>query len=323
MKKELTRLRGELLGRYQVRKSAEQKVAFRKWALAYAQENGYEAKIERSGHFVDTRNVVIGDVDRAQTLITAHYDTCARLPFPNVMTPQNWPLIVVTQVLVPMLFLGVIGAGVGYGAGWLVHQLPVPAWAGLMLSSLTTLLMMIVIVALLICGPANPHTANDNTSGVALTLLALHAFAGRSDVAFVLFDNEEKGFLGSTAFAKAHPAAAKRAFVINLDCVSDGRTLLYAGSKEAMKCAKARSVAEALTEVAPRYDREGKTGTSPGTFYPSDQLVFRRGTAFAALRGRRVLYLSRIHTPRDTQFDERNLLCLLEVLTKALRQEVQ
>ena len=125
------------------------------------------------------------------------------------------------------------------------------------------------------------------------------------------------------AFAKAHPAAAKRAFVINLDCVSDGRTLLYAGSKEAMKCAKARSVAEALTEVAPRYDREGKTGTSPGTFYPSDQLVFRRGTAFAALRGRHVLYLSRIHTPRDKQFDERNLLCLLEVLTKALRQEVQ
>ena len=323
MKKELTRLRGELLGRYQVRKSAEQKAAFRKWALAYAQENGYEAKIERSGHFVDTRNVVIGDVDRAQTLITAHYDTCARLPFPNVMTPQNWPLIVVTQVLVPMLFLGVLGYGVGYGAGWLMHQLPVPAWAGLMLCSLTTLLMMIVIVALLICGPANPHTANDNTSGVALTLLALHAFAGRSDVAFVLFDNEEKGFLGSTAFTKAHQAAAKRAFVINFDCISDGRTLLYAGSKEAMKSAKARSVTAALMQVAPRYDRVGKTGTAPGTFYPSDQMVFRRGTAFAALRGRRVLYLSRIHTPRDTQFDERNLLCLLEVLTKALRQEVQ
>ena len=90
-----------------------------------------------------------------------------------------------------------------------------------------------------------------------------------------------------------------------------------------MKSAKARSVTAALMQVAPRYDRVGKTGTAPGTFYPSDQLAFRRGTAFAALRGRRVLYLSRIHTPRDTQFDERNLLCLLEVLTKALRQEVQ
>ena len=321
MKKELTRLRGELLGRYQVRKSAEQKSAFRQWARDYAQALGYEVKIERSGHFVDTRNVVIGDVDRAKTLITAHYDTCARLPFPNVMTPQNWPLIIVTQALVPMLFLGVLGLGVGYAAGWLVHQLPVPEWAGLMLCSLMSLLLMIVVVALLICGPANPHTANDNTSGVALTLLALHAFTGRSDVAFVLFDNEEKGFLGSTAFTKAHPAAAKRAFVINLDCISDGHTLLYAGSKEDMESAQARDVAAALAQVAPRYDRVARTGTAPGTFYPSDQLVFRRGTAFAALRGKRVLYLSRIHTPRDTQFDERNLLCLLEVLTKALKQE--
>ena len=32
MKKELARLRGELLGRYPVRKSAEQKASFRKWA---------------------------------------------------------------------------------------------------------------------------------------------------------------------------------------------------------------------------------------------------------------------------------------------------
>ena len=321
MKKELARLRGELLGRYQVRKSAEQKAAFRKWATEYAQALGYAVKTERSGHFVDTRNVVIGDVERARTLITAHYDTCARLPFPNVMTPQNWPLIIVTQMLVPMIFLGVLGYGVGYGVGWLMHQLPVPAWLGLMLCSLTTLLTMIVIVMLLICGPANPHTANDNTSGVALTLLALNAFAGRADVAFVLFDNEEKGFLGSTAFTKAHPAAAKRAFVINLDCISDGGTLLYAGSREAMKCGTAKRVSQALREVASRYDRVGKTGTAPGTFYPSDQLVFRRGTAFAALRGKRVLYLSRIHTPKDTQFDERNLLCLLEVLTKGLRLE--
>ena len=321
MKKELARLRGELLGRYQVRKSAEQKASFRKWATEYAQARGYAVKTERSGHFVDTRNVVIGDVERARTLITAHYDTCAQLPFPNVMTPQNWPLIIVTQMLVPMVFLGVLGYGVGYGAGWLMHQLPVPAWLGLMLCSLATLVLMIIIVALLICGPANPHTANDNTSGVALTLLALNAFAGREDVAFVLFDNEEKGFLGSTAFTRAHPLAAKRAFVINLDCISDGGTLLYAGSREAMKCGTAKRVSQALDEVAPRYDRVGKTGTAPGTFYPSDQLVFRRGTAFAALRGRHVLYLSRIHTPKDTQFDERNLLCLLEVLTRGLRLE--
>lgn len=321
MKKELTRLRGELLGRYQVRKSAEQKAAFRKWAMEYAKALGYEARVERSGHFVDTRNLVIGDAEHADTLVTAHYDTCARMPFPYVMTPQCWPLIIVTQVLIPMLFLGVLGLGVGYGAGWLVHQLPIPRAAGLLLCSLLSLLLMILVVALLICGPANPHTANDNTSGVALAMLAMHAFAGRRDVAFVLFDNEEKGLLGSAAFAKMHPAAARCAFVVNLDCVSDGETLLYVGSGEVMKSAKARRVADALMQTAPRYDRKGKTAASPATLYPSDQLMFRRGTAFAALHGKRVLYLSRIHTAKDTRFDERNLLCLMEVLQTSLRQE--
>lgn len=319
MKKELTQIRRELLERYQVRKSAAQKTAFIDWACDYAKKLGYAPKVERSGHFVDTRNIVIGDVDRASTLITAHYDTCARLPFPNFLTPQCWPIIILTQLLLPMIFFGVLGLGVGYAAGWLVHQLPVPVAAGVTLCGLLSFALMMGLIALMLCGPANPHTANDNTSGTALVLLALHAFAGRGDVAFVLFDNEEKGMIGSSAFVKAHKAVAKRAFVINLDCVSDGDTLLYTGSKEAMKSERAAKVVAALEDTAPRYGKRARQGTAPGTLYPSDQMMFKQGTAFAAMRGKRVLYLSRIHTPKDTQFDERNLLCLMEILTRALK----
>jgi hypothetical protein len=35
------------------------------------------------------RNIVIGNPDTAKVLYTAHYDTCARLPFPNFITPKN------------------------------------------------------------------------------------------------------------------------------------------------------------------------------------------------------------------------------------------
>ena len=59
-------------------------------------------------------------------------------------------------------------------------------------------------------------------------------------------------------------------------------------------------------------------GQSPKVLYPSDQMVFARGTAFAALKGKRILYLDRIHTAKDTVFDDQNMLCLCEVIQKAV-----
>ncbi len=47
-------------------------------------------------------------------------------------------------------------------------------------------------------------------------------------------------------------------------------------------------------------------------------MLFPRGTAFAALKGKKLLYLNRIHTPRDTVLEERNLLCLAEIIRQAV-----
>ena len=77
--------------------------------------------------------------------------------------------------------------------------------------------------------------ANDNASGIAMLLeLAAHTARQplRYTVAFIAFDGEEAGLLGSTHFVRTHVAAlAKLRFVLNLDLLGsgeDGATLVNA-----------------------------------------------------------------------------------------------
>jgi len=299
VRKTLGDIKAQLFGRFEVRKTVKQKAAFAKWACEYAQALGVSAKVERSGKWFDTRNIIFGDLDKARILITAHYDTCARLPFGNRYTPECWPAILLTQFILPV-------------AGYII----LCVWLGL----LTGTAVSAALLLLMLFGPANPHTANDNTSGVAFVLLALHALQGRTDIAYVLFDNEEIGLLGSSAFVKAHAALARRAFVLNMDCISDGDTLMLVGSRRANTSLQGKRLQKALDEIAPAYGKRAKVGEAPRALYPSDQLLFPRGAAFAALKGKRILYMDRIHSARDTAFEENNLLCLIDVLQKGIEK---
>ncbi|MBR3794498.1 MAG: M28 family peptidase [Clostridia bacterium] len=272
-------LKAALLGRYQMRRTKKQKAAFIDWACRYAQELGIPAAIEEGGKHFCARNIVFGDIDRARTIITAHYDTCAWMPFGAGMTPGCWPVIVIIE-LFQMLFL-----------------LP--------------------ILLIMFFGPANRHTANDNTSGVLLVLRLMAELGDRPGVAFVLFDHEEIGLLGSQAFIKAHPQAARR-FLLNLDCVGDGKTLLYTGSKLGMKMPQAKRLLAAMERIAPESGFAAVSGSFPKWLYPSDQMLFPRGTAIAALKGKRILYLNRIHTHRDTVLEDENIDCLVQVIGESI-----
>lgn len=272
---EIRILKDILLRQYEVRKTQAQKTAFIAWAKAYAAQLQIPVTVEESGKWVRSRNIVFGDADHAHTIITAHYDTCAWTPLGAGMTPGCWPVILLIE-LVQMLFL------------------------------IPLLLMMFF-------GPANRHTANDNTSGVLTVLLAMERLKEKSGVAFVLFDNEEKGLFGAQAFIKAHPQAARR-FLLNLDCVGDGSTLLYTGTKLSMRMPQAKRLLAALEKTAPAYGLKAASGEFPKWIYPSDQMLFPRGTAIAALKGKRILYLDRIHTARDTVLEEKNIECLLEAM---------
>ena len=287
----------EILQDWQVRKTKKQKQAF----IEMMQSRIPGLRVEEGG-FPRCRNLVLGDVETAKVVFTAHYDTCARLPFPNFITPKNILIYLGYSVLIALPFLVLIFAL----AALLAPRLGA---AGAFLAILLGLGTMFYVFFF---GPPNPHTVNDNTSGV-LTLVETMARMSeeeRAQCAFVFFDHEENGLLGSGRFASVHRKAMKNRLLVNFDCVSDGDDLLFVLSRKARKgCGEA--VRAAFAEVP---GKEVHFESTLSAFYPSDQMNFPAGVGISAMRKKPLLglYMSRIHTVKDTVLQEENPVLLAE-----------
>lgn len=295
----------DVLAQFPVRKSKNQKQAFRDAVQAYTSSLGYQVTVEK-GSF-GARNLVIGDPEHAKVLVTAHYDTCARMPIPNLITPCSFLLFLGYQILVSLVLL-----------------LPplIPALlAGVLLDSNDTVFYVWYVFfwvnfILLLFGPANKHNANDNTSGV-ITLLEIARTLPenqRNKVCFVLFDLEEAGLIGSASYRKAHKNASNQQVVLNLDCVGDGDAIMMFPTK---KLKKDRKKLTALYKSCGYFGNKSLTVHEKGfSVYPSDQANFPYGVGICALRRKKnILYMSRIHTPKDTLLEETNVNILRAALT--------
>ena len=285
-----------ILAEFQVRKSKTQKADFRDWLCRELTAAGYAPTVEKSAA---AANVVVGSPEGAEVLLTAHYDTQAVLPIPNFITPRNlfWYLLYQLLLVGSMFLIAGVAAAV-----ILLFRLPVET------------AMLIFGVELLFCcwwlidGPANKHTVNDNTSGVITLVEAALSLPeeGRAKVCFVFFDNEEKGMLGSSAFARKHKQVKKGKLVVNVDCVSDGSSIQFFPSR---KLKKERAMIASLEKAFQSAgDRQVEIVRGFG-FYPSDNAAFRLGAGVCALRRSTVFgwYMSRIHTARDTVMEEENI----------------
>lgn len=293
--------------KYQVRKNKKQKAAFREYVKEIADRYGYECKVEK-GSF-GARNIVIGNPDTAKVLYTAHYDTCPRLPFPNFITPKSFLIYLLYQLLILGLFFAVALTG-GFLSGVIIALLPIDEDIAYELIACVPMLIYWVLLSLILDGPANNHTANDNTSGVTtvLDIMAELPQDQRGKVAFVLFDLEEVGLFGSSSFASKHKAIKKNALVINFDCVSDGETMLFALKRTTVKYAE-------LLEKAFISTPDVTVDIAKKAFYPSDNVSFNGGIGVAALKKSKrfgMLYMDRIHTNKDVIYREENIRFLTE-----------
>ena len=296
--------------KHEIRKTRKQKSAFIDYVKSVSAAEGYTCKTEK-GYF-GARNIVVGDPDTAKVIYTAHYDTCARLPFPNFITPKCIWIYLLYQIVITVAMLGIpaiVVAGVYYlGLLW-SPALTVSLTETYEAPFLLWYLLLLVEMFLLMAGPANRHTANDNTSGVTTLLDIMTALPteARESVAFVFFDLEEMGLFGSAGFANQHKQIAKNTLLVNFDCVSDGDTILFALRKGSER------YAQVIEKAFPATDTLKVEVVSKGVFYPSDQANFTRGVGVAALKGKgRLLYMDRIHTGRDTVYTEENITYLTE-----------
>ncbi len=296
----------QILDNYQVRKTKKQKLRF----ISFLKQYFPNLTVEEGG-LGHNRNIIIGDVSSAKVILSAHYDTCAVLPFPNLIMPRNFLFSILYALLVCIPFFAVRSI-----CDTLMYNLT-DNW--LLSYYVSFILMFALIIYVFMLGKPNKHTANDNTSGI-ITLLEIYGKLSedeRKKVAFVFFDNEENGLLGSAYFRKLHKQEIKSKLLINYDCVSDGDNILLVLNKATRKYYE-QPVKDTFKSNGDKTVYIHKSST---TFYPSDQVGFPISIAVSALKKNRILglYMNRIHTSRDTVFDERNI----EFITDKTKQLIE
>lgn len=303
----------DVLKQFPVRKSKKQKLAFRNALRPYVEGLGYSMTVEEGS--MGSRNVVLGDPKTARYLITAHYDTCAAMFLPNLITPCNFLTFLLYQ-----LFLTAVIMIPAVAASMLVSYL----LPGSMLALWAFELLLIGSLLLMMFGPANRSNANDNTSGV-VTLLQIAKNLPQSDrskVCFVLFDLEEAGLIGSSSYRTAHKKESNEQMVLNLDCVGDGDEIMFFPTAKLKKDEKRMNLLRrCCSQLRTKRVSIREKGFS---IYPSDQANFPLGVGICALKkGKLGLYMDRIHTKKDTILEETNVNILQAALISMIACDAQ
>lgn len=299
-------MRDFILEQYEVRKSNKEKTEFIDYIKSRLASAGYNPEsditIEEKGKgLFKSRNIVVGNPKTAKVFFTAHYDTCAVIPFPNLMTPTNPVLFILFQLLLVVLI---------FGFAFLVTLLFTLVTNNAFDPGLVMIIFLYGFMFHMLFGYRNKHTANDNTSGtIAITKILENIPAeDRSKVCVIYFDNEEKGLLGSSFFYEKHKKEMNDKLLINFDCVGDGREVVVLGKKSARKDDLYEKFLQSFESRKGQYDVGFLSRDMLPMMFGSDQMHFKKGVGVCALRksviGR---YVARIHTPFDTICREENI----------------
>ena len=284
---------------YPIRRTKEEKKDFQNYVL----ETISDAKIEitKDGK---NENIVIGDPLTAKVVCVAHYDTPMHSLFPNIMIPRNKAVFYLYQFAPVALVLAL-----SLGPVFLVNAFHPLSRQEMVLGFLV---LYYGLYFLMFRGKKNPNNYNDNTSGVSVVLnLKEKLRTERSeDVAFILFDNEEKGKKGSKAYFNDHKDSMADKFLINFDCVANGNNLLFAAMEKAESAKEWKLLQDIFSnEVA---EKEGFTThfySMKGTKSNSDHRNFPGSVGCMAYRRTKkgLLYTPYIHTPKDVVADNKNI----------------
>ena len=287
----------EINDKHPIRKTEEQKDSFRKYVIDKATEKGAVARVEKLDKH---NNVVIGNPQTAKTIFTAHYDTpCASL-FPNLMMPRNKGLFYLYQFVIIFLFLALsLTPAIIVGMNILQSEI---AYAGIFL------VLYFGLFFLCFKTFTNKHNANDNTSGVATILTIIEKLSSEQleKVAFILFDNEEKGLQGAKAYSKAHNTQIQDKLLINFDCVANGNNVIFIAKPKAETNPCYALVKESFNKTE---DFDVKFYPLKGSVSNSDYKKFEQGVCCVACKKSKkgLLYTPYIHTKKDVVADCKNV----------------
>ena len=298
----MTQLSETILDKYQKRKSKKQKADFRKYLTSQLSEQGLHIKEDIVGKRIKSHNLIIGDITTSRIILSAHYDTAAEIPFPNLVFPKNIPANIAFAIVL-LVVIRLLQSGIARLLSLVIAQ---P-----LIVDIISFVVFVGLLSWLFLGKANPHTANDNTSGViSLIEILAQTDPAEAGVCVVLFDNEELGLLGSSGFKKKYDRFVRDQILINFDCVSDGDHLFFVRS-QSLGPEYEVMLKQSFPVVNGKHNVFAK---SSNTLFPSDQWNFKKYIGVFACRKRLLVgyYLSRVHTRRDVIFDQENIRILVE-----------
>lgn len=292
-----------ILRDFPVRRKKQEKENMRTYLIGQLRALGYDAKLQDCGKAV---NVVAGDVERANLILAAHYDTPLRELLPTLICPTRPATYLLYQALTPLAVLAVsfaLSVGVTYAMDRPGLTLPL------------FLILLIGALAYLRFGPAEKRTANDNTSGVAALLGTAERITPRhrADVAFVFLDGGSESMQGAKGFRRRYPSAKEKP-VICLDCVGSGDEILILPGKGARWNGELLDAINGSFENSERktcYDKVDGL-----VHYPSDNRAFKNGVAICAVHKAAGFGRCILPTGRDNTIDEENLSILRDGLAR-------
>lgn len=305
----MTELSKQILKKHQVRKTNIQKDEFIKLVRFYYPK----MQIQQTGSR-NTRNLIIGNLSKATTVISAHYDTGTNLFISNTWFPRNIVAYSLYQLIVAMPLI--IAAIIGSIILWNIHIFAVAVYLYFILSIhfLSTSF-----------GKANKNNVNCNTSGVitAFETLAQMSEEQRENTAIVLFDNKEKGLIGSSFFKQRYHEFMKDKILINLECVGEGDNIMVIQNKKAIE----KYTNETMKAFKKTPDKTICIESANRVVVPSDQMGFPCYLSITAFKKseRLGLYLDNIRTKKDKNCDMRNIEyianCILEFTNLIIEQK--
>lgn len=175
----------ELISNHPIRRKQKDKDLFIDYIEKEAKNLNYEVIVDKKA---EHKNIIIGNVKTAEVIFTAHYDTPPKSIIPNLMLPRN-PKIAKMYSIGFFTVLALLALLVSYVI-CNIFELKREVFA------IIYLVLYFASTYLLFRLFDNKNNYNDNTSGVAtvLELMKITSNDINKKTAFILFDNEEKGF---------------------------------------------------------------------------------------------------------------------------------
>ncbi len=291
-----------LIEEHGVRNTKGQKTSFIQHLCAVAASGGYVSEIEQKKS--SSRNVVVGDLNAASVIFTAHYDTPSASIVPSFIFPKMPWLTTLSRIAVGLA--AIIPAVVLFFA--MVFILPAMGASNttsVLISILASAVLFAASMIFVVGGKARKNNANSNTSGVRALLKIMEDMPEnlRYTAAFAFLDNQENGYLGAQDFIKKHKNILKDKLIINLDSVGVGENVVLALSGGIKNYE--HNLKNAFVSCC-GFNVEFLSGSK---HIPSDHIKFKHSVGVSVFKKTSggTLYLNNITTSGDTLCNDANI----------------